>query len=325
MIVPAVLYLAVNHGLPTARGWGIPMATDIAFALGVLSLVGDRIPASARLFLLALAAVDDIGAILVIAIFYSDDLSVAALGAAAVLIVLMLLLRMAGVQSLLVYSLFGILFWLAILQSGVHATIAGVVLGLMTPTAPYFTNDTYAQSAEPIFHNIQEAVGQGDQDRAEALLGQIEELTAGTEAPADRLIRMLHPWSSFLVLPIFALANAGVPLTPVLIRQAATSPVAIGIAAGLLVGKVVGIVLFGFVAVKLGMSKLIPGTSWGQMAGIGMLAGIGFTVSLFIAELAFANDTASTAKIAILAASLLAGMAGYLILRLSSRVRSYAD
>jgi NhaA family Na+:H+ antiporter len=237
------------------------------------------------------------------------------LAAGGVLVILMLLMRKAGVQSLLCYFVCGVLFWLAILYSGVHATISGVILGMMTPTEAYFTKESYAESAQPIFRGVREAIGQQDGDRAEVLLGEIEELTAGTEAPADRLVRLLHPWSSYLVLPIFALANSGVPLTIELIRQAAGSPITKGIVVGLLVGKFAGILLAAFLAVRLGAARLIPGVGWRQMAGIGALGGIGFTVSLFISDLAFAEEQAAVAKVSILGASAAAGALGYLMLR----------
>jgi NhaA family Na+:H+ antiporter len=321
MVVPAALYSYFNAGLPTARGWGIPMATDIAFALGILALAGDRVPTSARIFLLALATADDIGAILVIALFYSEHVSFAALIAGGLLVAFILVMRGIGVQSLMYYFAVGGVFWFATLESGVHATIAGVVLGLITPTKPYLNTDAYARSAEPLFHGIREAVDHGDSSRAEALLGEVEELTAGTEAPADRLIRLLHPWSAYAVLPVFALANAGVLLNREMVSQAAASPATRGIVVGLVLGKLIGILLFAYAALRLGIAKPLSGVSWPQMAGLGLVGGIGFTVSLFIASLGLSSEVVPAARAGILAASLVAGAAGYFTLRVTRRKR----
>lgn len=246
MLVPALLYTVFNYAQPTAHGWGIPMATDIAFALGVLALLGDRIPASLRIFLLALATVDDIGAILVIAVFYSEHLVATALVFALVLIAAMVAMQRLGVRNLLYYAPVAVLFWFAMLQSGVHATIAGVILGFVTPIRPYLTKEAFSEAVPALVSDVQDAIAIGSTDRGEAVLGQIEEITAATEAPADRLIRLIHPWSSFLVLPIFALANAGVVLTTKTFQQALTSPVGVsrGIIVGLVIGKCVGIVSF---------------------------------------------------------------------------------
>jgi NhaA family Na+:H+ antiporter len=319
MIFPALLYLVFNRGQPTARGWGIPMATDIAFALGVLALLGERIPAALRIFLLALATVDDIGAILVIAVFYSEQLVATALVVALVLIAAMLAMQRLGVRNLLYYVPVAVLFWFAILQSGVHATIAGVILGFVTPIRPYLTKEAFSKAMPALVSDVQDAIATRNTDQGEAVLGQMEEITAATEAPADRLIRLLHPWSSFLVLPVFALANAGVVLTTDTFRGALTSAVSIGIFAGLVIGKVAGIVMFALVAVGLKLARLADGVRWPQMVGVGVLAGIGFTVSLFIGDLAFVDAAViARAKLAVLIASLVAGIAGYLTLRVVS-------
>jgi NhaA family Na+:H+ antiporter len=316
MLLPALLYAVLNYSGAGARGWGIPMATDIAFALGVLALVGERIPATARVFLLALATVDDIGAIMVIAIFYTDHLSLNSLLAALALIGVIFFLRRFGVQNLLYYAPFALMFWFAVLHSGVHATIAGVVLGLITPTEPYFSKRAFARSAEPLVAAMKEAVANDEKDAAEAILGQMEELTTKTEAPADRLVRILHPWSSYGILPLFALANAGVSLTAEAARQAFTSPIARGIVLGLILGKLTGIVAFAWMAVRLRLARPLAGMSWAQMAGVGLLGGIGFTVSLFISDLAFTDGPSiAQAKLGIIVASLIAGAAGYLLLR----------
>lgn len=322
MVVPASLYALFNYSQVTVHGWGIPMATDIAFALGVLALLGDRAPSPLRVFTLALATVDDIGAILVIAVFYSGHLIPNALVFALLLIAVIVVMQRLGVRNLLYYAPVATLFWFAVLQSGVHATIAGVILGFLTPTRPYVTNEEFVQSAPGLVNDVDQALATGDRDRADGLLGQFEELTASTEAPADRLIRIIHPWSSFLILPIFALANAGVAFSAEALQQALAGPVSVsrGILVGLVFGKPIGIVLFAFVAVRLRLARFAESVRWSHLVGVGMLAGIGFTVSLFISDLAFADPLITArAKMGVLIGSVIAGCAGYLMLRLMAR------
>jgi NhaA family Na+:H+ antiporter len=318
MIVPALLYIAFTYSQPTAHGWGVPMATDIAFALGVLALLGDRIPAPLRVFLLALATVDDIGAILVIAVFYSERLVPVALVFGLILIAVIVGMQRLGVRNLLYYAPVAALFWFSVLASGVHATIAGVILGFLTPVRAYVTKEEFSQSSPGLITAVQQAIANNNRDQAEGLLGQFEELTAATEPPADRLIRLLHPWSSFLVLPIFALANAGVVLTTETLQQAIVGPISVsrGVIVGLFLGKPLGIASFAFLAVRMRFARLVDGIRWPDLIGVGMLGGIGFTVSLFISDLAFADSMVTArAKIGVLIGSLLAGVAGYLTLR----------
>ncbi len=318
MLVPAILYFAFNPTGVAARGWGIPMATDIAFALGVLGLAGPRVPSSARIFLLALAAVDDIGAILVIAVFYTSELSLAALVAAAVILGVMLGMRRAGFQSEIAYVPVGILFWFAVLESGVHATIAGVILGLLAPARPAYSERHFETSVQPLLDSFRKAQAEGDGERGEAILGQMSELVEGTEAPVNRLLRLVHPWSSYVVLPIFALANTGILLSGDGMQQAASSPVFIGVLVGLLAGKPVGITAFCWAAVRLGFARRLNGAGSIQLAAIGVVAGIGFTVSLFITSLAFGEQTVvHAARMGILVASLGAGVLGYFALRMA--------
>ncbi|MFB3853923.1 MAG: Na+/H+ antiporter NhaA [Vicinamibacterales bacterium] len=319
MLVPAGLYLAFNPRGEAAHGWGIPMATDIAFALGVLGLAGPKVPFSARIFLLALAAVDDIGAILVIAVFYTSQLSLAALGGAALILVVILGMRRAGFLSELAYLPLGVLFWFAMLESGVHATIAGVILGLLAPARPAYGESHFEASMQPLLDSFRETQVDGDTERGEAIIGQMSELVESTEAPVNRLLRFLHPWSSYVVLPVFALANTGVSLSGGEMQQALSSPVFLGVLVGLLVGKPVGITAFCWIAVRLGLAERLKGVSWVQLAAIGALAGIGFTVSLFITSLAFGEQPAGhAARTGILAASLAAGVLGYFALRMAS-------
>jgi NhaA family Na+:H+ antiporter len=316
MVLPAVIYLALNVGGDGERGWGIPMATDTAFALGVLALVGRRVPTEVRIFLLAIAIVDDIAAILVIAIFYTDTLSLEALGVAALLLGVIVAMNRGGVLSMNLYFLVGALIWVAVLKSGIHATITGVALGLLAPASPYFTKQTFAESADRLVGRFRAAMTKGDENTAEMVLGQIEELTLGVEAPLERLERLIQPWTSYAVMPLFALANAGIGLSGEVLRDAVSSPVTQGVIFGLVVGKTVGVVSFSWLAVRLGISSLPKGVTWAQMIGLGLAAGIGFTVSLFITDLAFAGgDLVSNAKIGILSASILSGLAAYACLR----------
>ncbi|MDX6584999.1 MAG: Na+:H+ antiporter, NhaA family, partial [Solirubrobacterales bacterium] len=239
MVVPALVYVAVNAGRPGARGWGIPMATDIAFAVGVVALLGRRVPSSLKLFLLTLAIVDDVGAIVVIALFYSAGISLGALLVAAVTLAAMAGLRSVGVTWLPVFVVLGAGVWLALYESGVHATIAGAVLGLLAPVAV-----------------------------------------------AERLEHVLHPLTSFVIVPLFALANAGIVLGGGALDAPGATRIALGVGLGLVVGKLVGVSVASWLAVRLGIGSLPEGVGWGQLIGVAGLAGIGFTVSLFVAGLA---------------------------------------
>lgn len=315
MIAPALLYLGLNVGGPGARGWGVPMATDIAFALGALALLGDRVGGSIRVLLLAFAIADDIGAILVIALFYSSSISWVSLGVAAGMVFLVIAMQRLGVLDVGPYLFVGILLWAALLASGVHATIAGVVLGLMTPATPWFPIERYRKVLSRLDRELQAAIDEGRVDDAEYVLGRIEQLTAGTEPVLDRLIRDVHPWSAFFVLPVFALANAGVTLDGEVVSGALRSAVFWGIVLGLVVGKPIGTTGLAWLASRAGLVTLPEDVSWRQLFGIGLLGGIGFTVALFIAELAFDDLVlVDQAKIAILTASLISAVAGFVYL-----------
>ena len=322
MIVPAGIYAAINATSPggAIHGWGIPMATDIAFAVGVLALLGDRVPNAVRVLLLAFAIVDDIGAILVIAIFYTTNLSWIALGLAAGLLLLIVAMRWVGVMDIGPYFFVGILVWICTLCSGVHATIAGVALGLMAPSAPWFDLRRYSRELDRLQSEYNVALETDDEEMAMVILGRIEKLTQGTESVLDRLVRQIHPWSAFLVLPIFALANAGVVIDAESLKAAVDSPVLWGVLLGLLVGKPIGTTGLAWAAVKLNLVALPEGVNFRQLFGIGLLGGVGFTVALFITDLAFDSPTATDAsKIGILAASLLAGIVGLIYLRTALR------
>ena len=316
MVVPAAVYLALNPALPGARGWAIPMATDIAFALGVLGLLGRRAPTELRVFVLALAVVDDLGAIVVIALFYTDQVAPGALATAAVLLAVLVAMRTLGVRAVLAYALVGFLFWAAVLESGVHATLAGVILAALTPARALVAPGEFGDVAPALLAQTVSAQAEHDHDAAEAGLGRIEELVVGTESPLERMERKVHPWSSYVVLPLFALANAGVELDAAALAGAAASPVTLGVILGLVGGKLAGVFLASFAAVKAGVTELPPHVGWRHLLGAGALAGIGFTVSLFITELAFdAPEMVARAKMGVIGASLAAGVAGYLLLR----------
>jgi NhaA family Na+:H+ antiporter len=315
MILPALIYFGLNHSGAGARGWGIPMATDIGFALGVLALIGKRIPASLRVFMLALAIVDDVGAILVIAFFYTPQISVSALVLAAGLLALLIVVSIRR-GPLSVYVVLGFLFWAAVLSSGVHATIAGVILGLVAPITPKRRPEELADNAESLLNNFRDQILSKNKSSAEASLAELDRLLRDTDSIAERLERSIHPWVCFLVLPLFALASAGVALSTEQIKLAISSPIALGVFLGLIAGKAVGISLFSFLAVRTKIAGMAEGLTWGGIAGVGILAGVGFTVALFISGLSFQDETLiATSKIAVLAASLAAGFIGYIFLR----------
>ena len=319
MIVPAAIYLAFNSSGDGAKGWGIPMATDIAFALGVLAMLGRRVPLSLKVFLLALAIVDDLGAILVIAVFYSDGISVEALAWAGAVIVAVLAAQRYGVQSVNVYMVLGALLWVAVLKSGIHATIAGVALALLTPSSPRVKPEEAKKHMARLLARLE--LAEEERESTGVILQEMEIVSRSAESPLQRLETALHPWASFFIIPVFALANAGLPLSVDTLRDAASSQVSLGIGAGLIIGKCAGITLATWIVVRLGMTQLPAGMNWGHISGAALLGGIGFTVSLFITGLAFTDvpEVEAEAKIGILVASALAGVGGYLWLRLACR------
>lgn len=308
MVIPAAIYLAVTaSGPPEAgHGWGIPMATDIAMALAVLSLLSKRVPATLKLFLLALAIVDDIGAILVIAVFYSAGIQFHWLGLAAALLAFLFMIRQLGLQWRPVYVVVAVAFWFAVHETGVHATIAGVLLAFAAPTRPI-------RPAEYV--DTDKLVDIGSVHTAH----ETATLARQSVSVVEWLVHILHPWTSFLILPLFALANAGVALSSSDLQEASTSVVTLGVVAGLVLGKTLGISAAIWIACKLGVAERPEGVTWAQIVAISSLAGIGFTVALFITELAFVDQTlVAEAKIGVLAASLTAGLIGYSLLRFTS-------
>jgi len=291
------------------------MATDIAFAVGVLTLLGRRVPFSLKVFLLALAIVDDLGAILVIAVFYTETIHVEPLLWGGLVLAVLLAFRFYGVRSTDVYVALGVLFWLALLQSGIHATIAGVLLAMLTPASPLFSRQVFEERAAPILARFRVARDRGDHDGEGAALKDLEGLAKDTAAPLERLEHALHPWVSYLVVPLFALANAGVVVTGDTLRAALESPVTGGVFFGLVIGKPIGILLFSWLAIRIGIASMPANADYLHFIGVGLLAGIGFTVSLFITGLAFTDQALiADGKMGILAASFVAGTVGFLYL-----------
>ncbi len=304
MVVPALLYIMLNTTGEASRGWGIPMATDIAFAVGIVALLGSRVSPKIKLFLLTLAIVDDIGAIAVIAIFYSSDLSVGWLLTALIGLIAVWVLQRVRVWAIPIYAVLGLFVWYATLESGVHATIAGVALGLLTPARPLLNK----RDAQQIVDALPSDANVAEVRHASFLAQESVPLT-------ERLENMLHPFTAFMIIPVFALANAGIKLSGDTISDAAGSNITIGIILGLVIGKPVGITLFTWAATRYGFT-LPEGVNWPQFIGMGLAAGIGFTVSIFVAGLAFESPgVTDLAKIGILVASLIAAVAALLLLR----------
>ncbi len=331
MMVPALIFVAfVATSEPDAiGGWGIPMATDIAFSVGVVALLGTRVSIGAKLFLLALAIVDDVGAIAVIALFYTAKLDFVALAVAATGLAAIYTARRVGIQNIFIYVLIGIVVWYGFLESGVHATIAGVIIGLMTPVRPRYTDDEFRHKAEQV-------LDRWDRNRASPYAAErldrdaieLAQVANASVSPLDRLEQTLHPWSSFVIVPLFALANAGVRFVggEESLFQSVTSPVALGVAVGLTLGKPIGITAATWIGLKLNVGTLPRRTTMRTVAGLGALAGIGFTVSLFITDLAFRESLfGDEAKLGIFLGSAVSGAIGYLALRsLRSPDQEYA-
>jgi len=326
MIVPALIYAAFNAGEPTFDGWGIPMATDIAFAVAVVALVGDRVPASAKVFLLTLAIADDMGAIIVIALFYTSGLSFGWLAISALAIAGVELCKRLHIRALPVYVALGALAWFAFHETGIHATLAGVIIGLLTPAWPFYDPKHFSEDLSGLLAHgvavdaIEDDLRDGeDYEEASARLSEIGRLVDETQSPLDRLTERLHLWVAFLIVPLFAFANAGVRLSGEALDGLFSNTVVLGIAVGLVVGKTVGVFSFTWLGVKLGIGALPDGVTFRNVLGLALTAGVGFTVALFVASLAFEPGTlvADSAKIGILGGSLVAGILGFTYLRLS--------
>jgi len=319
MAIPAMLYLTVNAGTDAASGWGIPMATDIAFALGVLALLGSRAPLALKVFLTAVAIVDDLGAVLVIALFYTDKVSLSALAWSFAFFVVLAGLNMLGFRRTWIYGIFGIFMWVAMLKSGVHATIAGVLVALTIPADRKIDAPAFLERAREMVDRFAEHVKPGRADTTPAqqdAIHHLEEDAERVQTPLARLEHGLHPWVAFFIMPVFALANAGVALGGDVLALL-LDPVAVGIGLGLVVGKQIGVLGFAWAAVKTRLASLPAGVTWAQIHGLSLLCGIGFTMSIFIANLAFTGEPErlASAKLGILVASLVSGVLGWWRLR----------
>ena len=321
MIVPAAIYASLNAGGAGSNGWAVPMATDIAFAVGVVTLAGKRVPLAAKIFLLTLAVADDIGAIVVIAVFYTGALSWGWFACALVSLAGIFLLRRGDVQSLAPYLAVGAFAWLALLESGVHATLVGVALGLLTPAWPLRSPRRFPPEARKILNSVEAAyydrvLTQEEFAENEQRIAEVSRLAMWSTSPLERLERALSPWVAYVVVPVFALANAGVSLSGDAIGGIVSNPVTSGVLLGLVVGKTVGVFSFTAIAVKLGIGRLPAGTTWRHLLGLATSAGVGFTVALFVTSLSFDSPAqADAARVGILFGSTIAGILGFLLLR----------
>jgi NhaA family Na+:H+ antiporter len=320
MVVPAIIFLTFNFNNDAAfRGWGIPVATDIAFALGCIMVLGHRIPSGLKVCLMALAIVDDLGAILVIAIFYTSDLNFISLGLALFIILLLVLMNLRGVRALAPYLFFGFFLWLTVLHSGIHATIAGVLLAMTIPARATYNAYSFISTTGSIiqsFPHKEFSVMCTDPEQIDDIK-KLEYALGNINTPLQKLVDAIHPTVSFFIIPLFALANAGVDLRNLSLTEHVFNPVFFGIALGLFLGKQVGITLASWLAVKIGIARLPAGVNWMHMYGMGILGGIGFTMSLFIANLAFVDSALmEKAKIAIFSGSILSAVVGLLFLAL---------
>lgn len=329
MVFPALLYVWLNTGSIGIRGWAIPMATDIAFMLGLLALLGRRIPLSLRVFFTALAIVDDLGAVLVIALFYTSDILWSALGVAGIILLVLIALNWVGVRNPLPYTLLGIGLWLAFVQSGVHATIAGVLLAFTIPSQTRVRAQAFMAQCIAVLGGVEGEdlmIGSSEvemSDRRQAAAHALEAIAERMQSPAQRLEHSLTPWATYLVLPIFALANAGVAISTDF-GALFSNRIALGIIFGLVFGKSLGITFFTWLAIRLGIAELPARVGWSQLFSATWLAGIGFTMALFITSSAFTDpDQLATAKLAILIASLISGLIGFVLLLITSRERDH--
>jgi NhaA family Na+:H+ antiporter len=323
MVVPALIYTALQWGQPGQRGWAIPMATDIAFVVGFLALFGPRVPFGLKILLLSLAIVDDLGAVLIIATVFTGSLAWDWLAVAAGLLTLTYGMNRAGVRSVGVYLIVGVGVWLAVYKSGVHPTVAGVVLGFMTPSRPWLETGRF----RAVVGRLRETLNDPStpDGRRAAALDEVQFAARESLSPLHRLETALHPWVAFGIMPLFALANAGVPVQV----SALGDPVALAVAAGLALGKPLGVLLFCFVAVKLKLTKLPDGVGWGLMTGGACLAGIGFTMALFVNGLAFPGDQfagmATAGKVGTLLGSVVSATLGAVILMVAVAAKRKAS
>jgi NhaA family Na+:H+ antiporter len=317
MVVPALIYLAFNHDSQAALGWGVPMATDIAFAVGVLVLLASRVPKALITFLVALAIADDLGAVLVIALFYTQELALNWLMVSAALVIILMSFNYAGIRKAMPYFIIAVLLWYALLQSGVHATLAGVIGAFTVPARSKYDPNLFA---DLINEQIDRFIANRRQDdslmmneKLYAIVQNLEVSVQGVQTPLQRLEHIWHLPVAFIVIPIFAIFNAGIPLQLGTLSETFAHPVTLGVTLGLVFGKFIGITGACWIALRLGIGQLPSGTRFSQIAAVSVLAGIGFTMSIFIADLGFANqpEYLLMAKTGVLTASLVAGLVGF--------------
>jgi len=325
MVMPALIYFAINPDGDAARGWGIPMATDIAFSIGALALLASRVPKALITFLVALAIVDDLGAVLVIAIFYTDTIAFTPLAAAAGLFALLIIFNMSGIRKTMPYFIVAVFLWYALMQSGVHATLAGILGALSIPAIPKYEPERFSAHVKELMQRFdashQPGVSIMTNDKLRAVVQTLKNGVHSAEAPLQRLEHIWHIPVAYLVIPIFALVNAGIPLEFGSLSETLTHPVMLGVTLGLVLGKFIGITGVCWLMLKLGIAVLPKDTRFTQIAGVSLLAGIGFTMSIFVAQLGFENneELLLMAKTGILAASLLSGIAGLIWLYVVSK------
>jgi len=327
MIFPALIYLTINHGSEGVNGWGIPMATDIAFAISALVLLGKRVPAALVTFLVALAIVDDLGAVLVIALFYTETINATALGISGGLFLILIVFNRFGIHMILPYFIVGVLMWLFMLESGVHATIAGVLVALAIPSKPKYTPVAFADEAQNMINEYRKypiCKNHTMHEKQKAILINMKRRIDTVGTPAARLENELHLPVALIIIPLFALANAGIKIDLSSIGNTIFEPVSLGVITGLVFGKVLGIFGVSWLAIRLKITRLPRSTSMNQIFGVSFLAGIGFTMSIFVAELAFLNnpELIFQAKVGILSASLFSGLFGYFWLKNISKKTS---
>lgn len=318
MIVPALIYFLINRGTDADHGWGIPMATDIAFALALLSMAGKHIPSSVKVFLSALAVADDLGAVLVIAFFYTSGVNFTALGIAGIFLAVLIIGNRLGVRSSIFYLLLGIGVWIGFLLSGVHATIAGVLVAFTIPAVTKIDELVYSDNLKKLTHEFEQEIPSNSTlttPQQHKTIQHVKNLSLAAETPLQKIEYALHPWVAFGIMPLFALANSGIVIGADFLTSI-INPVSIGVTAGLIAGKFTGILFFTWLMVKTGLGALPEGANWRHITGVALLGGIGFTMSLFISGLAFKNpEFVDQAKYGILIASIIAGVLGTLVLR----------
>ena len=327
MVVPALIYAALNWGTPEIRGWGVPMATDIAFALGALALLGTRAPLALKVFLTALAIVDDLGAVLIIALFYTENLKVDALLYSLLFWGAMIAMNRLGVRNALIYFIVSLGMWFFMLKSGVHATVAGVLGAFAIPVRSRIDPELFIARVREYLNQFDQPITERTiilSPEQQSAVEAIEREALRVQSPLQRMEHQLHYFVAFAVMPIFALANAGVALS----GEGGlnwTSRVIWGVALGLLIGKPLGIALFSWLAVRLGLAQLPQGINFVHIVGVGFLGGIGFTMALFIGGLAFRGDELNYAKLGILAGSALAGAIGFMLLRMWTKPQPHLE